>query len=108
MNEAGIRYGPVFRSVPNSAEVPPDEEADGISGTTVHRVVKDSAEAAGIDRDAVATHSLRRGHITQCALNGVPFYRIQKHAGHSKPETTAGYIEDAKRMMEKTSKELGI
>jgi len=108
MNAAGIEDGPIFRGVPRSAEIAPDETADPITGKTVRNVLGDAAEAAGLDRDTVAGHSLRRGHLTQGALNGAELNRLMKQAGHADPRTTAGYVEDAKRMETNTSQDLGL
>ena len=104
----GIDAGPIFRAVPRSAKIAADEEADPISGRTVRNVIGDAAEAAGLDRDAVAGHSLRRGHLTQGALNGAELNRLMKQAGHADPRTTAEYVEDAKRMETNTSRDLGL
>ena len=104
----GIDEGPIFRAVPRSAEIAPDEEADAISGRTVRNVIGDAAEATDLDRDAVAGHSLRRGHLTQGALNRAELNRLMKQAGHADPRTTAEYVEDAKRMETNTSRDLGL
>jgi len=105
---AGIEKGPLFRAVPRSAEIATGEEADPITGKTVRNVIGDAAEAAGLDPNDVAGHSLRRGHITQGALNGAELDRLMKQAGHVDPRTTAGYVEDAKRMETNTSRDLGL
>jgi len=105
---AGIEEGPIFRAVPRSAEIAPDNEAEPITGKTVRNVIGDTAEAAGLDPEAVAGHSLRRGHLTQGALNGAELNRLMKQAGHADPRTTAEYVEDAKRMETNTSQDLGL
>lgn len=105
---AGIDEGPIFRAVPRSAEIAPDGEADPITGKAVRNAIGRAAEATGLDRDAVAGHSLRRGHLTQGALNGAGLNRLMKQAGHTDPRTTAGYVEDARRMKTNTSRDLGL
>jgi hypothetical protein len=70
------------------------------------RTLREWTEAAGLDRETVAGHSLRRGHLTQGALNGAELNRPKKQAGHSDLRTTAGYVEDAKRMETNTSRDL--
>ena len=104
----GIEEGPIFRAVPRSAEIAPDGEAEPITGKAVRNVIGNAAEAAGLDPEAVAGHSLRRGHLTQGALNGAELNRLMKQAGHADPRTTAGYVEDAKRMETNTSRDLGL
>jgi len=108
MNAAGIEDGPIFRGVPRSAEIAPDETANPITGKTVRNVIGDAAEAAGLDREAVAGHSLRRGHATKAFLNGASVSRVMKQLGHSDPRTTTGYDEDARRMENNTSRDLGL
>lgn len=108
MDAAGIEEGPIFRAVPRSAEIASDHEADPITGKTVRNVIGSAAEAAGLDGDTVAGHSLRRGHLTQGALNGAELNRLMKQAGHADPRTTADYVEDAKRMETNTSRDLGL
>ena len=105
---AGIGSGPLFRGVPRSAKITPDAEAEPITGKTVRNVIGDAAEAAGLDPERMAGHSLRRGHITQGALRGAGLDRLMKQAGHADPRTTAEYVEDAKRMETTTSQNLGL
>ena len=104
MDAAGIEAGPIFRPVPRNAEV----KKKPITGRTVRNVVRDAAEAAGLDYERFAGHSLRRGHITEGALNGATLARLQQQARHADPRTTAGYIEDAERMKTTTSRNLGL
>lgn len=101
---ASISSGPIFRRVHNSTRI----VDHSIHRKTVWKVVVDAAEEAGIDPDQVGAHSLRRGHITQGALNGVSLERLRRHAGHKDPATTAEYIQDACRMEQETSQELGL
>lgn len=99
-----IGSGPIFRRVHNSAEL----GTCAIHRKTVWRVVVDAAEDAGIAPEQVGAHSLRRGHLTQAALNGVSLERLRRHAGHASPATTAEYVQDARRMEQETSQELGL
>ncbi len=105
---AGIEEGPIFRAVPRSAKIATGEEAEPITGKTVRNVIGDAAEDASLDPERMAGHSLRRGHITQGALNGAGLDRLMKQAGHADPRTTAEYVEDAKRMETNTSRDLGL
>lgn len=105
---ASIAEGPLFRAVLNSAEIASDEEAAPITGRTVRKAIGRAAEAAGFDPVAISGNSLRRGHITQGALNGARLDRLMKQAGHADPRTTAKYLEDVRRMETNTSQELGL
>jgi integrase len=108
MGAAAIEAGPIFRAVPNTARVAPDDRATPLSGQSVRNVVRDAAEAAGLDGDDYAGHSLRRGHLTEAAMNGADLVDLQRQARHADPRTTAEYIEDANRMETNTSTRLGL
>jgi len=109
MDAAGIEAGPVFRAVRRSAyPIKRDSRAAGVSGRTVRNVIRRAAEAAGLDAEQYAGHSLRRGHLTEGALRGAALARLQAQARHADPRTTAGYIEDAERMQTTTSRDLGL
>jgi len=108
MGAAEIESGPIFRAVPRSAEIRSDETADPISGRTVRNAIARAAEAADLDPKDFAGHSLRRGHLTQGAMNGAELHRLQMQARHADPRTTAEYIEDANRMETNTSRHLGL
>ena len=108
MDAAGIESGPIFRAVPRHAMIAPDRRAEPITGRTVRNAIHGAAEAAGLDADAFAGHSLRRGHLTQGALNGADLSRLQAQARHADPRTTSEYIEDANRMQTNTSRDLGL
>jgi site-specific recombinase XerD len=108
MSAAAIEAGPIFRAVPNTARVAPDHRATSLSGQAVRNVVRSAAEAAGLDGDDYAGHSLRRGHLTEAAMNGADLKDLQRQARHADPRTTAEYIEDANRMETNTSTRLGL
>lgn len=108
MGAASIEAGPLFRAVPNTAMIAPDDRATPLSGQAVRNVVRNAAEAAGLDGDDYAGHSLRRGHLTEAAMNGADLKNLQKQARHADPRTTAEYIEDANRMETNTSTRLGL
>jgi len=99
---AGITDGPIFRACKNTGFV-----GRQITPQTVGNVVSAAAEAARLEGNYEA-HSLRRGHLTQAAMNGADLTRLQKQARHADPRTTARYIEDANRLETTTSRELGL
>jgi integrase len=109
LDVSGIESGPVFRAVPRTAEMKGDDEAEPMTGQSIRNVIGRAADAVdGLDRDDVAGHSLRRGHITQAAQNGASLERLMKQAGHVDPRTTTRYVEDANRMETNTSRDLGL
>jgi integrase len=104
VHEAGIESGAIFPRVFRSTELGEDH----MTYTSLWRRLNKLAERAGIDSEQIGTHSFRRGHMTQGALKGASLTRLQKQAGHKDPSTTAEYIDDANRMEQETSQELGL
>lgn len=105
LQASGIESGPLFRSVPRSAQLAPD----AMSGRTVRNVVRRAAKAAGLENvEAFSGHSLRRGCITQAAMNGEPLRKLQKHARHKDTRTTSRYIDAAQIMEMNVSRSLGL
>lgn len=105
---ANIEDGTLFRGVGHDAEIAPDSEAKPIDYSTLWRITKKTAEAAGIDSDQIGPHSLRRGHVTQAKLNGADLDRIRRHVGHKNLQSTFEYIGDVARMETNTSQDLGL
>lgn len=66
LRAAGITQGPVFRSIDRYGHV----RRYRLDGRDVARIVKGAAERAGLDPAGYAGHSLRRGFVTQAALDG--------------------------------------
>lgn len=104
LEEAEITSGGIFPRVFNSTEL----GEGNMTYTSIWRRLNTLVERAGIDPDQIGTHSLRRGHLTQASLKGASIGRLQKTAGHKDPATTGKYIDDAKRMEQETSQELGL
>lgn len=86
LEAAGIVDGPIFRNVDRHGRI-----GGGLTGHSVARIVKDYAEAAGLDGDFSA-HSLRAGFITSAAEKGVQPVRIMDHSRHKSFEVLRGYI----------------
>jgi integrase len=101
---AEIESGGIFPQVFTSAKL----GDSNMTYTSIWRRLKKLAKRAGIDPDQIGTHSLRRGHMTQAAMEGASLSRLQKQAGHKDPATTAEYIDDAQRMEQETSQDLGL
>lgn len=88
LRAAGITSGPVFRAVRGSTVKP-----TRLSDKQVARIVKARAAAIGLDAGSFGGHSLRSGYITTADEHGASLKRIGSHVGHSKVETTAGYVQ---------------
>jgi len=89
----GLRAGPIFRAVDRLQRIRPGR----LSDKDVARVVKRTAEAAGLDPRRYAGHSLRAGLATSAARAGAHERDIQRQTGHRSTETLRGYIQDGER-----------
>ena len=64
----------------------------GLCGAAVARIVKQRAEAAGLDPAEISAHSLRAGFVTSAAESGVSIQKIQETSGHKSTVVLAGYV----------------
>lgn len=75
----------------------------------ISRTVQERADAAGFDGMPVSGHSLRAGHATMAAVNGVPLDRIAAQTRHRDLGTLLNhYIRPAEAMATTTSRDLGL
>ncbi len=88
---AKIAEGPVFRGV-NRHGVISDA---AITPQAVGIVVKERAQAVGLDPAKYAGHSLRSGLVTSAAQLGVSSWKIRQQTGHKSDAMLARYIRDA-------------
>ena len=88
---SGIQNGPLFRAVNRHgcfAQV-------AMTDRTVARVVKERAEAAGLDPAGYSGHSLRAGLVTEAAEAGRSLPSIMKVTGHRSERMATKYIRNA-------------
>ncbi|XP_060665648.1 integrase/recombinase xerD homolog [Drosophila nasuta] len=85
---AGITSGPIFRSVDRHGNV----GAEAMCDRQVARLVKDAAEAAGLDPETFSGHSLRAGFITSAAASGCDALRIAETSRHKNMDILRGYV----------------
>jgi integrase len=64
-------------------------------GRAVARIVKRTAQAAGLDPKAVSGHALRAGLATAAALAGASERAIMNQTGHTSVRSVRRYIRDA-------------
>lgn len=84
-------------------------KAERIGPRAISRTVHERANAAGFDGLAVSGHSLRAGHATTAAVNGVPIDRIAAQTRHRDLGTLLNhYIRPAEAMATTTSRDLGL
>lgn len=60
----------------------------------LHRAVRDACVRAGIDTEAVGTHTARRTVVSLAYQAGVDIADVARLVGHAQTSTTAGYLID--------------
>ena len=88
---AGITEGPLFRAV-NRHGVISDA---ALNPQAVALIVKERAQAVGLDSTKYAGHSLRSGLVTSAATAGVSSWKIRQQTGHKSDAMLSRYIRDA-------------
>jgi site-specific recombinase XerD len=63
-----------------------------ITPAVVALVVKERAEAAGLDPQEFSGHSLRAGFVTSAAESGASILKIQETSRHKSTDVLAGYV----------------
>ena len=96
--------GPVFRSVDRWGRL----GHKSITGRTVANVVKEHAEAAGLDPTLYAGHSLRAGFATTAARAGKPDRAIQKQTRHKSAAMLAEYVREGRLFDDNASEGIGL
>lgn len=90
LHVAGIKTGPIFRPIDRHDNVRDRRLTDH----SVAVLVKSRAEAAGLDPEKFAGHSLRSGFATSCAMVGMEERDIAKQTGHQSMRVLRGYIRE--------------
>jgi|APSaa5957512622_1039677.scaffolds.fasta_scaffold19736_2 integrase len=86
LDAAGIKRGPVFRSIKKG-----DHLQKSITPTAIYIIVRKYAEMAGFNKRAFGGHSLRSGCASYLLDKGVPTHVVQKHMRHKSFDTTQKY-----------------
>lgn len=82
-----IKEGPLFRAIDKGGRVSPY----ALTAQSVALIVKDWAEAAGLDPKLFSGHSLRAGFVTSALASGADLLKITHVTRHTKLETLAAY-----------------
>ena len=90
LKAAKIEDGPVFRSIDRHGRI-----GAALSAQSVALIVKRYAEAAGLDPQEFAGHSLRAGFLTSAAEAGADVLRMMEVSRHKRVETVQGYVRRA-------------
>jgi integrase len=101
---SGIIDGPVFRGVNRHGRL----SRRGLHKDCVGWIEKRAASRAGLKPDPVGGHSLRAGHVTQAAMNGVSERDIMRQTGHKSAEMLARYIRIGEIFTRNAAAGLGI
>ena len=104
LDRAGIREGPVFRSVGRYGHV----SRRGLHSDSIGKLLKRAAARAGLKVDELGGHSLRAGCVTQAAMNGVREFVIMRQTGHKTIATLRRYIRSGEIFRENAAAGLGI
>ena len=96
--------GPVFRSVDRWGRL----GRKAVTGKTVANVVKQYAQAAGLDPTLYAGHSLRAGFATTAARAGKPDRAIQKQTRHKSAAMLAEYVREGRLFDDNASDGIGL
>lgn len=70
---------------------------NGVTNTTIRRIVKDILRRNGIDSDYFSCHSLRKTCATLSYMNGASIYDIQQVLHHKSINTTSRYVSEFAR-----------
>jgi integrase len=89
---SGITEGPLFRPIRKGGMA----EAERLSDRAVANIIKERAEAVGLDASAFSGHSLRSGFVTSALGAGADVLRVMDQTRHRQVNTLKGYDRRAK------------
>lgn len=87
LSASGITSGPIFRAIGKGGRV-------GVAALSDHsaaQIVKDRAEAAGLDPKFFAGHSLRAGFVTSALEAGADILKVMDVTRHTQVQTLKRY-----------------
>jgi integrase len=102
LKASGITTGPIFRPVGKGGRILDQQLTD----RSAAQVVKDAAEAAGLDPKQYAGHSLRAGLATSAALAGHDLVQIMRQTRHKSVDVARIYVRDADLWRDNVTKKL--
>lgn len=98
---------PVFRQVSKAGLT----SAAGLSGASVHAIVRRRAAAAGYPPEQVELlggHSLRAGFVTEALSNGASAHNIMRQTGHRSANTVEIYAREHAPIENNAATQLGL
>ncbi len=99
---AGISEGRIFRSINKAGKI----WGDGMTPKVIWEVVKQAAQAAGIEK--LAPHDLRRTCARLCHLGGGELEQIQFLLGHVSIQKTERYLGSKQKLRFAVNDKLGL
>ncbi len=87
LEASNLSEGPLFRAIDRHGNM-----KEAMTDRTVARVVKRCAEAAGLDAEHYAGHSLRAGLATSAALAGESLTDVMRQTRHKSEKVARGYV----------------
>lgn len=103
LEASGINEGALFRTMNRHGQV-----KERLSGQGVAIVVKRCAEAAGLNAEDYAGHSLRAGLATSAATAGVSERAIMNQTGHKSVNMVRRYIREGSLFRENAAAGVGL
>ena len=104
LEKASIQTGRVFRAVDRHGRV----AKSGLNKDSIGALIKRAAVRAGLRAETLSGHSLRSGHVTQCAMNDIPEVVIMRQTGHRSTETLRKYIRHGDIFRKNSAAGLGL
>lgn len=99
-----LTEGPLFRRIDRHGHV--NDRA--LHRDSIGAIVKRAAQAAGLDGNLYAGHSLRAGLCTQAYINGARELDIMRQTGHKSLETVRKYIRGRGLFRDNPAAKLGL
>lgn len=89
--QSGITSGTLFRRVDRYGHI----TGAGLTPQSVALIVKERAEAIGLDSQQLSGHSLRAGFVTSASTCGASSWKIRQQTGHQSDAGMQRYIRDS-------------
>ena len=104
LEESKIESSAIFHSIKKGGVL----QDKRLSDKDVARIVKRTAQKAGLNPDDFAGHSLRAGFATQAAINMARFDKIMDQGGWKSELTVKRYIRDGNIFRDNAASKLGL
>lgn len=90
LEQSGITSGTLFRRVDRYGHI----AGAGLTPQSVALIVKERAQAIGLDSQQLSGHSLRAGFVTSASKCGASSWKIRQQTGHQSDAGMQRYIRD--------------